>query len=162
MSALYNLTVKTIKNQDWELSSLKGKVVLFVNVASKCGYAKQYSGLESLYNKYKDQGFEMIGVPCNQFLNQEPGTNEEILELCQRKYDVNFPLLEKMDVNGDNTAPLYQFLKDSKSGILGLSVVKWNFEKFLVDKSGNVVKRFATITEPESIAPDIEELLKQE
>ncbi|CAO3689798.1 unnamed protein product [Rhizopus stolonifer] len=119
MSALYNLTVKTIHNRDWQMGSLKGKVVLFVNVASKCGYAKQYHGLEKLYNKYKGQGFELIGVPCNQFLNQEPGTNEEILELCQRKYDVNFPLLEKMDVNGDNTSPLYQFLKESKSGVLG-------------------------------------------
>ncbi|CAO3689802.1 unnamed protein product [Rhizopus stolonifer] len=128
MSALYNLTVKTIHNRDWQMGSLKGKVVLFVNVASKCGYAKQYHGLEKLYNKYKGQGFELIGVPCNQFLNQEPGTNEEILELCQRKYDVNFPLLEKMDVNGDNTSPLYQFLKESKSGVLGLSIIKWNFE----------------------------------
>ncbi|RCI05702.1 hypothetical protein CU098_001928 [Rhizopus stolonifer] len=153
MSALYNLTVKNIQNRDWQLSSLKGKAT------SKCGYAKQYHGLEELYNKYKDQGFELIGVPCNQFLNQEPGTNEEILELCQRKYDVNFPLLEKMDVNGDSTSPLYRFLKESKSGVLGLSVIKWNFEKFLVDKSGNVVQRYATITEPANIAPDIEKLL---
>ncbi|KAG2232977.1 hypothetical protein INT48_001040 [Thamnidium elegans] len=155
MSSLYNFTVKTIKNTDWDLSSLKGKVVLIANVASKCGLAGQYAGLESLYQKYKDQGFEVIGVPCNQFLNQE------IEKACKLKYDITFPLLAKLDVNGANEAPLYKFLKESKPGLFNLTVVKWNFEKFLIDKEGQVYKRYTSTTEPSKIAEDIEELLKK-
>ncbi|KAI8094812.1 thioredoxin-like protein [Thamnidium elegans] len=161
MSSLYNFTVKTIKNTDWDLSSLKGKVVLIANVASKCGLAGQYAGLESLYQKYKDQGFEVIGVPCNQFLNQEPGSSEEIEKACKLKYDITFPLLAKLDVNGANEAPLYKFLKESKPGLFNLTVVKWNFEKFLIDKEGQVYKRYTSTTEPSKIAEDIEELLKK-
>ncbi|KAI8992180.1 thioredoxin-like protein [Mycotypha africana] len=161
MSALYNLTVKTIKNTDWELSSLRGKIVLFVNVASKCGFTRQYSGLEELYKKYKDQDFEIVGAPCNQFLGQEPGTPEEIENFCKAKYDVSFPLLAKMDVNGPNEAPLYHFLKTSKPGVLGLTRIKWNFEKFLVDHEGNVIQRYSSLTEPSTIAKDIENLLQK-
>lgn len=161
MSTFYNLTVKTIKNQDWNLSTLKGKVVLVVNVASKCGFTKQYAGLESIYQKYHDKGFEIIGAPCNQFNNQEPGDSEEIEKFCKLKYDVSFPLLQKLDVNGQNEAPLYKFLKESKSGIFGFKPVKWNFEKFLIDKEGNVFQRYSSITEPKAIEDDIEKLLKK-
>ncbi|CAO3640601.1 unnamed protein product [Mucor hiemalis] len=160
MSAFYNLTVKTIKNQDWNLGTFKGKVVLVVNVASKCGFAKQYAGLESIYQKYHDQGLEIIGAPSNQF-NQEPGDSEEIEKLCKLKYDVSFPLLQKLDVNGKNEAPLYKFLKESKPGFLGIKAIKWNFEKFLIDKEGNVFERYATTTEPAAIEDDIEKLLKK-
>ncbi|OBZ84479.1 Peroxiredoxin HYR1 [Choanephora cucurbitarum] len=165
MSALYNLTVKTLKNQDWDLSSLRGKasiVVLFVNVASKCGFTRQYNGLQELYDKYKDQGFEIVGAPCNQFLGQEPGSPEEIESFCKLTYDVSFPLLAKLEVNGPNEAPLYNFLKNSQPGLFGLTRIKWNFEKFLVDKEGNVVQRYSSLTEPTAIAIDIEKLLKQQ
>ncbi|KAG0746241.1 hypothetical protein G6F23_003746 [Rhizopus arrhizus] len=159
MSRLYELTVKTITGQDWQLGALKGKVVLFVNVASKCGFAKQYHELENLYSEYKDQGFEVIGVPCNQFNNQEPGSGEEILKLVKEKY--NKSNVKTRDVNGSNESPLYKFLKESKSGILGLHVVKWNFEKFLVDRSGHVVHRYSSMTDPHSIASEIEKLLQR-
>ncbi|CAO3697072.1 hypothetical protein G6F70_000457 [Rhizopus microsporus] len=159
MSKLYDLTVKTIANQDWNLSSLKGKVVLVVNVASKCGFTRQYAGLEELYKKYHPRGFELIGAPCNQFNHQEPGSPEDIQKFCKLTYDVSFPLLEKLDVNGPNEAPLYKFLKESKSGIFGMTRIKWNFEKFLIDRQGNVVKRYSSLTEPSFIAPDIEKLL---
>ncbi|KAI9245296.1 thioredoxin-like protein, partial [Helicostylum pulchrum] len=148
MSSLYNFSVKTIKKTEWDLSSLKGKVVLIVNVASKCGFAVQYAGLESIYKKYKDRGFEVIGAPCNQFMNQEPGTSEEIENICRVKYGITFPLLDKLDVNGANESPLYKFLKESKPGLFNLKPVKWNFEKFLIDKEGQVYKRYASTTEP--------------
>ncbi|KAI8079713.1 thioredoxin-like protein [Gilbertella persicaria] len=160
-SSLYNLTVKTLKNTDWELGSLKGKVVLFVNVASKCGFTRQYAGLQELYNKYKGQGFEIVGAPCNQFMGQEPGNSDEIQNFCKLTYDVDFPLLAKLDVNGPNEAPLYKFLKNSQPGIFGLTRIKWNFEKFLVDKEGNVVQRYSSLIEPSAIAGDIEKLLQQ-
>ncbi|KAL9559915.1 hypothetical protein PS6_000525 [Mucor atramentarius] len=155
MSSLYQLSVKTLKNTDWELSSLKGKVVLFVNVASKCGFTRQYKGLEELYKKYKDQGFELVGAPCNQFMGQE------IENFCKLTYDVSFPLLAKVDVNGPNEAPLYNFLKNSKPGIFGLTRIKWNFEKFLVDKEGNVVQRYSSLIEPQAIEEDIKKLLQK-
>ncbi|CAO0791254.1 unnamed protein product [Mucor circinelloides] len=161
MSSLYQLSVKTLKNTDWELSSLKGKVVLFVNVASKCGFTRQYKGLEELYKKYKDQGFELVGAPCNQFMGQEPGNPEEIENFCKLTYDVSFPLLAKVDVNGPNEAPLYNFLKNSKPGIFGLTRIKWNFEKFLVDKEGNVVQRYSSLIEPQAIEEDIKKLLQK-
>ncbi|KAI9483997.1 MAG: thioredoxin-like protein [Benjaminiella poitrasii] len=160
-SQLYNLTVKTLKNADWDLSELKGKVVLFVNVASKCGFTRQYAGLEQLYKKYKDQNFEIVGAPCNQFMGQEPGSHEEIENFCKATYDVSFPLLSKLDVNGANEAPLYKFLKESKPGIFGLTRIKWNFEKFLVDKEGNVVQRYSSLVDPSAIAQDIEKLLQK-
>ncbi|KAG2197862.1 hypothetical protein INT47_003531 [Mucor saturninus] len=155
MTSLYNFTVKTIKNTDWDLSSLKGKVVLIVNVASKCGFASQYTGLEKLYTTYKDKGFEVIGAPCNQFLNQEPGEPEEIEKAVRTKYGATFPLLAKLDVNGENESPLYKFLKESKPGIFNLHV------KFLIDKEGQVYKRYSSKTEPSEIAKDIEDLLKK-
>ncbi|KAI9493270.1 thioredoxin-like protein [Zychaea mexicana] len=159
MNKFFDFTVKDIKNQDWNLNALKGNVVLVVNVASKCGFTKQYSGLEELYKKYKDRGFTIVGCPCNQFAGQEPGNEEQIQEFCKLTYDVSFPLTAKLDVNGDNEAPLYKFLKESQPGLLGMKRVKWNFEKFLVDREGNVVKRYASLTEPKSIDADIEKLL---
>ncbi|ORX54402.1 glutathione peroxidase [Hesseltinella vesiculosa] len=155
----FDFTVKNIKNQDWNLNDLKGKVVLVVNVASKCGFTKQYAGLEELYEKYKDKGFVIVGAPCNQFAGQEPGNEEDIQNFCSLNFGVTFPLLAKLDVNGDNEAPLYKFLKESQPGLLGMKRIKWNFEKFLIDREGNVVKRYASLTEPKSIAPEVEKLL---
>ncbi|KAF1796708.1 thioredoxin-like protein [Mucor lusitanicus] len=159
MTTIYDFKVKDIKNKEWDLADLKGKVVLFVNVASKCGFTKQYAGLEELYKKYEPKGFVIVGSPCNQFGGQEPGSEEEIQNFCTLTWSVTFPLTAKLDVNGDNEAPLYKFLKASQPGILGLKRVKWNFEKFLVNREGKVVKRFASTTEPKSIADDIEKLL---
>ncbi|CDS08296.1 hypothetical protein LRAMOSA02244 [Lichtheimia ramosa] len=159
MTNFFEFTVKDIKNQDWDLSTLKNNVVLVVNVASKCGFTKQYSGLEELYKKYKDRGFTIVGCPCNQFAGQEPGNEEEIQNFCKLNYDVTFPLTAKLHVNGDKEAPLYKFLKESQPGLLGMKRIKWNFEKFLVDREGNVVKRYGSMTDPSSIAPDIEKLL---
>ncbi|KAI7903956.1 thioredoxin-like protein [Cokeromyces recurvatus] len=159
MTTLYDFTVKNIQNQDWALSSLKGKVVLFVNVASKCGFTKQYAGLEELYKKYEPQGFVIVGAPCNQFGGQEPGSEEEIRDFCSNTWSVTFPLTAKLEVNGNNEAPVYKWMKESQPGILGLKRVKWNFEKFLIDREGKVVKRFASTTEPKSIAAEIEKLL---
>ncbi|KAI9029024.1 thioredoxin-like protein [Phycomyces nitens] len=159
MKTLYDFTIKNIKNQDWNLDSLKGKVVLIVNVASKCGFTKQYAGLEELYKNYKDKDFEVIGVPCNQFGGQEPGSEEEIENFCSLTWNVTFPLAAKQDVNGDNESPLYAWLKDSQSGLLGMKRIKWNFEKFLIDKDGKVVNRYSSLTEPKAIAADIEKLL---
>ncbi|KAI9357423.1 thioredoxin-like protein [Pilaira anomala] len=161
MTSLYNFTVKNIKLADWDLSALKGKVVLITNVASKCGFAGQYTGLEELYQKYKARGFEVIGAPCNQFLNQEPGSEEEIEKTIREKYHITFPLLAKLDVNGSNESPLYKFLKESKHGSFNLKTVKWNFEKFLIDREGQVYKRYSSTTEPAKIAEDIEELLNK-
>ncbi|KAI9301341.1 thioredoxin-like protein [Cunninghamella echinulata] len=155
----FDFTVKNIKNQDWNLNELKGKVVLVVNVASKCGFTKQYAGLEELYQKYKDRDFVIVGAPCNQFAGQEPGNEDEIQNFCSLNFGVSFPLTSKLDVNGDNEAPIYKFLKESRPGILGLKRIKWNFEKFLIDREGNVVNRYASTTEPKSISPDIEKLL---
>ncbi|KAG2215711.1 hypothetical protein INT46_003923 [Mucor plumbeus] len=159
MTTLYDFTVKDIKNKDWNLSELKGKVVLFVNVASKCGFTKQYSGLEELYKKYEPKGFVIVGAPCNQFGGQEPGSEEEIQNFCTLNWSVTFPLIAKLDVNGDNEAPIYKWLKESQPGLLGLKRVKWNFEKFLIDREGKVVKRYASTTEPKSISAEIEKLL---
>ncbi|KAI7851054.1 thioredoxin-like protein [Circinella umbellata] len=159
MSKFFDFTVKDIKNQDWNLNTLKGKVVLVVNVASKCGFTKQYAGLEELYKQYKDRDFTIVGCPCNQFAGQEPGNEDQIQEFCQLNFGVSFPLTAKLDVNGDKEAPIYKFLKESQPGLLGMKRVKWNFEKFLVDREGNVVKRYASLTEPKAIAADIEKLL---
>ncbi|KAL1926329.1 hypothetical protein VTP01DRAFT_5850 [Rhizomucor pusillus] len=159
MTKFFDFTVKDIKNNDWDLSQLKGKVVLVVNVASKCGFTKQYAGLEELYQKFKDRGFTIVGCPCNQFGGQEPGSEEEIQNFCTLNWNVTFPLTAKLDVNGDHEHPLYKFLKESKPGILGLKRIKWNFEKFLIDREGNVVNRYASTTEPKSISADIEKLL---
>ncbi len=156
-----NFVVNDIDKKPVKLSEYKGKVLLIVNVASKCGFTPQYEGLEKLYRKYKNQGFEILAFPCNQFGNQEPGTNEEIKSFCQTNYNVTFKLFDKIDVNGANSHPLYQFLKDAKPGIMGSKDIKWNFTKFLIDREGNVVERYAPQTTPESVAKDIEKLLSR-
>ncbi|RXJ87086.1 glutathione peroxidase [Arcobacter sp. CECT 8985] len=157
--SIYDFNVKTIDGKTISMSEYKHKVLLIVNVASKCGFTSQYEGLEKLYEKYKDKGFVILGFPCNQFMNQEPGTNEEIKEFCSLTYQVKFPMFSKIDVNGDDTEPLYKYLKEQVSGVLGTELIKWNFTKFLVDKNGKVIERFSPSTTPESIEKDIEKLL---
>lgn len=157
---IYDFSAKTITGSEQSLAEYKGKVVLIVNTASKCGFTPQYAGLESLYEKYKDQGFVVLGFPCNQFGAQEPGSESEIAQFCQVNYGVKFPMFGKIEVNGDNAHPLYKFLTSAKPGILGIEAIKWNFTKFLVDKEGNPVKRYAPNAKPEEIAEDIEKLLQ--
>jgi glutathione peroxidase len=158
--SIYDFNVKTIDAQEISMSKYKGKVLLIVNVASRCGFTSQYEGLEKLFEKYKNEDFMVLGFPSNQFANQEPQSNEEIKEFCSLTYDVKFDMFAKIDVNGENETPLYKFLKSSQKGILGTQDIKWNFTKFLVDKEGNVVDRFASTTTPESIEKDILKLLK--
>ena len=155
----HDFTIKTPAGETVDLSRYKNKVVLAVNTATKCGLAPQFDGLEQLHQKYKDKGLVVLGFPSDQFLNQEPETNETIVEACRINHGVTFPLFEKIDVNGANTHPVYQYLKSEKGGILG-SKIKWNFTKFLVDREGKVVSRYSPTTKPESIAADIEKLLK--
>lgn len=155
---IYDFTVTTATGEEKSLADYKGKVLVIVNVASKCGLTPQYKGLQALYDKYKEQGLEIIGFPCNQFLGQEPGSNEEIQEFCQMNYGVSFPVFAKIDVNGANAHPLYKYLTKETSGILG-SAIKWNFTKFLIDREGNIVKRYAPKTEPEEMTEKIEKLL---
>lgn len=157
---LYSFTVKNAANQDTSLDKHKGQVVLVVNVASKCGFTPQYTGLEQLFEKYQNQGFTILGFPCNQFGAQEPGSNEEIQSFCKLTYDVSFPIMAKVSVNGSDTAPVYDWLKESAPGILGTEMIKWNFTKFLVGKDGTVIKRYAPNVEPKDIAADIEAALK--
>lgn len=159
MSSFYDFNVKNEKNADVPLNTFKGNVVLVVNVASKCGFTPQYAGLEELYKKFKDKKFTIVGFPCNQFGFQEPGTDADIQSFCKMTYDVTFPVMAKVDVNGDNASPVYRFLKEKAPGILGTEMIKWNFTKFLVDKSGNVVQRYAPNTEPKDIEKDIANLL---
>ncbi len=142
------IIVKDIDGKSINLADYKGKVLLIVNVASYCGYTKQYSGLEQIYKEYKDKGFEILAFPCNQFGSQEPGTNEEIKNFCSSKFDVSFKLFDKVDVNGKDKSPLYSILTDNE--VTGKSDIKWNFEKFLVDKDGNVVERYPSKVEPTS------------
>ncbi|KTW29410.1 hypothetical protein T552_01362 [Pneumocystis carinii B80] len=156
--SFYDLRPK-LNGQEYGFDQLKDKVVLVVNVASKCGFTSQYEGLEKLYQKYKDSGFEILAFPCNQFGNQEPGTNEEIVEFCSLKYQVTFPVFDKIKVNGNDADPVYVFLKSQKKGLLNISKIKWNFEKFLINKSGEVVNRYSSLTKPENISSDIEKLL---
>lgn len=157
---IYDFNVKTIDGQEISMSKYKGKVLLIVNVASKCGFTSQYEGLEKLFEKYKNEDFMILGFPSNQFANQEPESNEKIKEFCSLTYDVKFDMFAKVDVNGENEAPIYKFLKSNQKGILGTENIKWNFTKFLVDKEGNVIDRFASTTTPESIEKDIIKLLK--
>ena len=144
MSELYDLSVKDIKMNTVNLSSFKGKTLLIVNVASKCGFTPQYKDLQNLYDKYQDQGFEVLGFPCNQFGAQEPGTNEEVKSFCELTYNVSFKMFDKIDVNGSDASPLFKYLKHESPGILGTEAIKWNFTKFLVNKDGQVVMRFAS------------------
>ena len=159
MSAIYDFKVKTIDGKDVSLSEYRGKALLIVNVASKCGFTPQYQGLEKLYETFKEKGFEVLGFPCNQFGSQEPGSEQEIQQFCTLNYGVKFPMFSKVDVNGPDAHPLYRFLKKEEKGILGTEAIKWNFTKFLVDKQGNVVERFAPQTDPTAISKKVEDLL---
>ena len=159
MSTLYDLTVNDIHGRPIKLDRYKGKVLLVVNTASECGFTPQYKGLESLYEKYRGKGLEVLGFPCNQFGGQEPGDEAAIEQFCEVNYGVTFPMFAKIDVNGDNAAPLYRYLKSAKPGLLGTEAIKWNFTKFLVDRNGQVVARYAPNDTPESIAPAIEKAL---
>lgn len=159
MSAFYQLTATDHRGQNREFAEFKGKVLLIVNTASKCGFTNQYEGLEALYQEYQQQGFEVLAFPCNQFGAQEPGSAEEIASFCQLNFNTTFPLFAKIEVNGAAAHPVFQFLKDQAPGILGSKAIKWNFTKFLVDRAGHVVKRFAPNDEPASLAADIEALL---
>lgn len=159
--SFYDLSPLDANDKPFPFEELKGKVVLIVNVASKCGFTPQYKELEELNKKYKDQGLQIVGFPCNQFGGQEPGSSEEIASFCSLNYGVSFPVLKKIDVNGDKTDPVYKYLKGEKLGLLGLNRIKWNFEKFLIDKNGKVVERYSSLTKPASLLPTVEELLKK-
>ena len=159
MSNIYKQVVKKSDMTDTTLEEFKNKVLLIVNVASECGLTYQYEGLQDLHNKYKENGLEVLGFPCNQFGAQEPGTNEEIQFFCTEKYDVSFNVFNKIDVNGQDADPFYEFLKNERPGIMGTKNIKWNFSKFLVNKDGEVVKRYGPTTKPEAIEADIVRLL---
>lgn len=160
MQNIYDFNLKTIDGKETTLAPYKGKVMLIVNVASKCSYTSQYDGLQALYEKYKDKGLVVLGFPCNQFAHQEPGSEEEIQNFCRVNFGVTFPMFSKIDVNGDNTHPLYQYLKSQQPGILGTEAIKWNFTKFLVDKEGKVLNRFSSSTKPKELEKEIETLLR--
>ena len=159
MTTFHDFSVDDITGKPVDLDRYKGKVVLVVNTASKCGFTPQYKGLEALYRKYKDQGLEVLGFPCNQFGAQEPGSEQEIATFCETNYDVTFPMFRKVDVNGESAAPVYKFLKSAKPGLLGTEAIKWNFTKFLVDRSGKVIERFAPNDTPESIERNVAKAL---
>jgi glutathione peroxidase len=159
MSNVHDFTVNDIAGTPVRLDRYEGEVMLIVNVASQCGYTPQYQGLEALQQKFHGRGFDVLGFPCNQFGKQEPGTEAEIAAFCDVNYHVTFPMFAKVDVNGDGAVPLYRFLKSEKPGLLGSEAIKWNFTKFLVDRKGKVLKRYAPNDTPESIAPDIESAL---
>lgn len=159
MSSVYQFQVSDINGQAIALESYRGQVLLIVNTASRCGFTPQYQELETLYRDFKDRGFAVLAFPCNQFGSQEPGNSREIAEFCSLNYQVSFPLFEKIDVNGDNAHSLYRHLKASAPGVLGSEAVKWNFTKFLIDREGRVVERYAPITAPAAIRADIERLL---
>lgn len=159
MTPITQFHVRAADGSDVDLSSYAGKVLLIVNTASKCGFTPQYEGLEALHRRYADRSFEVLGFPCNQFGNQEPGDAAEIASFCSLNYDVTFPVFAKIEVNGDGADPLWRELKDQAPGLLGSKAIKWNFTKFLVDRSGKVVDRYAPTTKPEDIAKDIEKLL---
>lgn len=152
---IYDFNVTDINGQDVCMSKYKNKVLLIVNVASKCGFTNQYEGLEELFRRYKDKEFMVLGFPSNQFARQEPGTLEEIKEFCTNNYNITFDLFSKIDVNGKNELPLYTYLKDEARGIFGTKQIKWNFTKFLVDSKGNIVKRYSSLVKPEDIEEDI-------
>ncbi|WP_439135776.1 glutathione peroxidase [Pseudomaricurvus sp.] len=159
MSFLAEYSAPDLAGEEHSLEGYEGKVVLVVNTASKCGFTPQYKGLEALYQKYKDKGFEILGFPCNQFGKQEPGDSEEIGGFCERNFGVTFPLFAKVEVNGDNAHPLFSHLKQQAPGVFGTESIKWNFTKFLVGRDGKVVKRFAPKDKPESLESAIEALL---
>ena len=156
--SIYDFQVKDAQGAESDLSEYKGKVLLIVNTATGCGFTPQYDGLQDLYEKYQEQGLEILDFPCNQFGNQAPGTEEEIVDFCQSRYGITFKQFAKIEVNGDNAHPLYKWLKEQKGGVMG-SNIKWNFTKFLVDREGNVVDRFGSATTPEKIDAKVKELL---
>jgi glutathione peroxidase len=154
----YTFKAKNLQGKEIEMKDFEGKVVLVVNTASKCGFTPQYAGLENLYEKYKDKGLVILGFPCNQFGNQEPGSEKEIAEGCLLNYGVSFPMFSKIEVNGENAHPIFKYLKNEKRGLLNKNI-KWNFTKFLIDKQGNPIKRYAPIVKPEKLEPEINKLL---
>ena len=155
----YQFTAQNIQGKEVSMEDFKGKIILVVNTASKCGFTPQYAGLEDLYRKYRDAGLVILGFPCNQFGNQEPGDEKSISETCLINYGVSFPMFSKVDVNGEQAHPIFKYLKKQLSGLFG-SKIRWNFTKFLIDKHGKPVKRFAPITQPEKLEPYIEKLIK--
>jgi glutathione peroxidase len=159
MTTVFDFTAQDIAGKDVDLSAYQGKVLLIVNTASKCGFTPQYKGLQALFEKYRERGFEVLGFPCNQFGHQEPADEAAISEFCELNFGVDFPLFGKIDVNGDDAHPLYRHLKEEAPGILGSKAVKWNFTKFLVARDGTVVKRYAPTDTPASLEKDIEKLL---
>lgn len=161
MPGIYDFSVRTAGGETVSLADYRGQVLLIVNTASKCGFTPQYQGLEALYRKYASQGFVVLGFPCNQFGGQEPGDMAEIRTFCSLTYDVTFPLFAKIDVNGGNAIPLFRYLKSEAKGVLGSEAIKWNFTKFLIDRGGNVLGRYAPATTPESLERAIEAALRQ-
>jgi len=155
---IYDYVVKDAEGNEVSMSEYEGKVLLIVNTATGCGFTPQYEGLQDLYEKYQEKGFEILDFPCNQFGNQAPGTEEEIEDFCQSRYGVTFKMFKKIEVNGENEEPLFTYLKSQKTGLMG-SKIKWNFTKFLVDRNGNVVERFAPTTEPEKIDEKVGKLI---
>ena len=158
--SLYDFTATSIEGKPVSLSAYRNKVLLIVNTASACGFTPQYKGLQALYEKHASQGLEILGFPCNQFGQQEPGSTAEIQSFCEMRFGVTFPLFQKIDVNGSNAHPLFQYLTKAAPGILGTEAIKWNFTKFLVDRAGNVVTRYSSLTKPEDIEPAIQTLLQ--
>ena len=159
MTTIADFTVTTNRGEELDLATKKGKVLLVVNTASKCGFTPQYDGLEKLYQDFKDEDFEVLGFPCNQFGAQEPGSADEIAEFCKINFGVTFPLMQKIDVNGPDASPLFDWMKKEQKGIMGTTAIKWNFTKFLIDREGNVVKRYGSNDTPARIAKDIKKLL---
>ena len=159
MTTAYDFSARTLDGADLSLDAYRGKAMLVVNTASKCGFTPQYTGLEKLHRDYRDKGLVVLGFPCDQFGHQEPGDAEEIRNFCSLNYDVSFPLFEKIEVNGAKAHPLWQWLKKEKPGLLGMEAIKWNFTKFLVDRSGKVVKRYAPTDTPEKIEKDLASVL---
>ena len=159
MTSIYEFAVDDIHGKKVKLSHYRDRVLLIVNTASKCGFTPQYKGLETLYAKYHKKGLDVLGFPCNQFGAQEPGTEDEIAQFCELNFGVTFPLFAKVDVNGDDAAPLFKYLKAEKPGLLGIEAITWNFTKFLVDRKGRVLARYAPQDTPESLAADIEKAL---
>jgi len=160
MASIYDFTARSITGEEHSLAEFKGQVVLIVNTASKCGFTPQFTGLETLYEKYKGQGFAVLGFPCNQFLNQDPGNDAEIASFCSMDYGVTFPMFAKIEVNGPGAHPLFQHLTSQAPGLLGSKAIKWNFTKFLVGRDGAIIDRYAPTTKPEDIARDIEKALQ--
>ena len=159
MTTIADFTVINNKGEQSDLKQKLGKIILVVNTASKCGFTPQYEGLEELFQQYREQGFEVLAFPCNQFGGQEPGNASEIAEFCKVNFGLTFPLMKKVDVNGDDASPLFDWMKAEKPGLMGSKAIKWNFTKFLIDREGNVVKRYAPTDAPKSISKDIEKLL---